>query len=461
MNVENKYNINLDEIKIDFEIKNNSLRHKQCKKFKLLPYAANEKTLVSNFNGVIGAFSRIISNKSLDKQFDFNEFIQDITDTVGEFEGDKSKSAFKSIVKSMFIDGEELINFDIKTINYIAASKSDEKVANFLYSIFFNDELELLVKKYYEDEVDNVLYKLVLGALPQLKDKQYNNEEYKCYLPFIRDLFIKDFKFIIQDQQLYKSYLKRFLEYYYMFYVSQLAIKLNDFEKADLSKPDPLYYALNWESISKNRIAYTRGWDNLKHRVESLFSHAITLELINHSNLDEQLGYVELNQLFNQCDEVQIEEQLDNLYTEYTSVITDKSWVNFTETNRQSGSKAFKKVYKLFEAIKYQFDKTTRSRANEAYNNWYVKFVFENFAKKRGNLGYNLNLTEDDIILMTKICINEEEKIKLNSLFKEFENRGMFFDKDSRLKIVELYEKLNLLEKKSDSGDAQYVKSVL
>ena len=116
MNVENKYNINLDEIKIDFEIKNNSLRHKQCKKFKLLPYAANEKTLVSNFNGVIGAFSRIISNKSLDKQFDFNEFIQDITDTVGEFEGDKSKSAFKSIVKSMFIDGEELINFDIKNI---------------------------------------------------------------------------------------------------------------------------------------------------------------------------------------------------------------------------------------------------------------------------------------------------------------------------------------------------------
>lgn len=461
MSVENKYNINLDEIKIDFEIKNNSLRHKQCKKFKLLPYAANEKTLVSNFNGVIGAFSRIISNKGLDKQFDFSEFIQDITDTVGEFEGDKSKSAFKSIVKSMFIDGEELINFDIKTINYIAASKSDEKVANFLYSIFFNDELELLVKKYYEDEVDNVLYKLVLGALPQLKDKQYNNEEYKCYLPFIRDLFIKDFKFIIQDQQLYKSYLKRFLEYYYMFYVSQLAIKLNDFEKADLSKPDPLYYALNWESISKNRIAYTRGWDNLKHRVGSLFSHAITLELLNHSNLDEQLGYVEFNELFNQCDEVQIEEQIENLYIEYTSVITDKSWVNFTETNRQSGSKAFKKVYKLFEAIKYQFDKTTRSRANEAYNNWYVKFVFENFAKKRGNLGYNLNLTEDDIILMTKICINKEEKIKLNSLFKEFENRGMFFDKDSRLKIVELYEKLNLLEKKSDSGDAQYVKSVL
>ncbi|HBI7101806.1 TPA: DNA phosphorothioation-dependent restriction protein DptG, partial [Clostridium perfringens] len=27
--------------------------------------------------------------------------------------------------------------------------------------------------------------------------------------------------------------------------------------------------------------------------------------------------------------------------------------------------------------------------------------------------------------------------------------------------IIQLYEKLNLLEKKSDSGDAQYVRSVL
>ena len=62
---------------------------------------------------------------------------------------------------------------------------------------------------------------------------------------------------------------------------------------------------------------------------------------------------------------------------------------------------------------------------------------------------------------MTKICINNQKKLKLNELFKEFELRGLFFDRDSQTKIVQLYEKLNLLEKKSDSGDAQYVKSIL
>ena len=90
-----------------------------------------------------------------------------------------------------------------------------------------------------------------------------------------------------------------------------------------------------------------------------------------------------------------------------------------------------------------------------------MRFVQKNFAKRRGQLGYNLNITEDDIILMTKICINNNEKLKLNKLFEEFELRGLFFDRDSKMKIVQLYEKLNLLEKKSDSGDAQYVKSVL
>ena len=90
-----------------------------------------------------------------------------------------------------------------------------------------------------------------------------------------------------------------------------------------------------------------------------------------------------------------------------------------------------------------------------------MRFVYDNFAKRRGQLGYNLNMTEDDIILMTKICINNNERMRLNKLFDEFELRGIFFDRDSKTKIVQLYEKLNLLEKKSDSGDAQYVRSVL
>lgn len=464
MDEERVYQLDIDKINKDFKFGKNSLIHSQCNEFKLLPYAANEKTLVSNFNGVIGAFSRIICNKELKNEFNVEEFIDNVVEYVAEFEGNTSKENFKDIVKTMFIDKDnKLVDFNIKTINYISATNSDEKVARFLYSVFFSEELKSEVERYYDRKVDNILYQLVLKSLPELKEKSTPVEEYKCYLPFVKELFIKDFKFLLKDDELYKNSIKRFLAYYYVFYVSQLAMKLNQFEKADLKNPDKLYFSLGWESISKNRTAYAYGLQKLKVYIETLFSHAITLEFLNHNNFESQLGYKELFEVFNEAGEEGIERQIDDLCNQYIQRRQDGkiSWTDFKVKRSNSGNRAFDKVYKLFEAVEYQFKDSTRSRANDAYKNWFVKFVQDNFGKRRGSLGYSLNLNEEDIILLTKICINDNKKLKLSVLFDEFEKRGISFDRDSQIKIVQLYEKLNLLEKKSDSGDAQYVRSIL
>lgn len=461
MSKEIQYKIDIDKIASTFKFKEKGLTHFTGTKFKLLPYVANEKTLVSKFNGVVGAFSRIICDKELNNEFNANEFIENVVDEVGEFENTIAKEVFKDIVKTLFVEKENLVYFDIKTINYITSTNTDIKIAKFLYSIFFDNELKSLVVEHYDKNIENILYKLVLNVLPELRDNSTIVEEYKCYFPFIKELFVSDFKFLIQNEDLYKNSLKRFLEYYYMFYVSQLSIKLGKFEKADVTKPDTLYYTLDWESTSKNRTAYKFGWELLKSDVESLFSHAITLEFLNHHGLNEQLGYVELFNTFNSEDENEISEQIENLYENYKNRITDKNWQCFKKRDKDSGNIAFNSVYKLFDAIEYQFIKSSRSRANDAYKNWFIRFVYDNFSKKRGSLGYNLNLTEEDIILMTKLCINNNKKLKLSSLFKEFEKRGITFDRDSQSKMIDLYEKLNLLEKKSDSGDAQYVRSIL
>ena len=92
----------------------------------------------------------------------------------------------------------------------------------------------------------------------------------------------------------------------------------------------------------------------------------------------------------------------------------------------------------------------------------YIEFVQKNFGKRRGTLGYTIGVTENDIIMFTKIILAENEgKLKLSLLFEKFEERGLIFDRESKRKITELFEKMNFLEKRSDSGDAQYVKSVL
>ena len=62
--------------------------------------------------------------------------------------------------------------------------------------------------------------------------------------------------------------------------------------------------------------------------------------------------------------------------------------------------------------------------------------------------------------MLTAICV-KEEKITLKALFEEYNKRGVFLDKESKELVVKFLEKLNLIDKKSDSGDAQYVKSIL
>ena len=460
----NNFNIDLNGIRETFKISEDKkgLTHKQGNRYKLLPYVANEKTLVNEFAGVVGAFSRIISNKELKGEFEVDMFIQEVADQIGEYEGDTSRESFKSIVRTMFIDNDNLVDFDIKTINYLSSTSADQKIAAFLYSVLFSEDLKKDVSLHYDRDVDNILYQIVLNALPELKDKDIPIGEYKCYLPFVREQFIKDFKFLISKEELYKDSLKRLLEYYYVFYVSQLIMKLDVFEKADLSKPDVLYYTLDWERTSKTRTAYQFGWEKIKNDLNSLFSHAVTLEMLNHHETEEQLNYIDLANIFAEGDGLEKAKQVNSVINVYKNQIDDVNWNGFKVKDRESEVEGFNSVYELFDTIRYQFEQSkTRFRANEAYRNWFMRFVQKNFAKRRGQLGYNLNITEDDIILMTKICINDNEKLKLNKLFEEFELRGLFFDRDSKMKIVQLYEKLNLLEKKSDSGDAQYVKSVL
>ena len=184
--------------------------------------------------------------------------------------------------------------------------------------------------------------------------------------------------------------------------------------------------------------------------------------MLNHNEIEEQLGYIELAQLFENIDKNVLSQQIEQLIESYKSQLKDIRWDKFKSDIKNTEIQNVELVHKLFNVVRYQFENSSsRGRANDAYKNWFVRFVQSNFAKRRGQLGYNLNITEDDIILMTQISINNRKKLKLNSLFEEFEARGLFFDRDSKLKIIQLYETLNLLEKKSDSGDAQYVKSVL
>lgn len=82
------------------------------------------------------------------------------------------------------------------------------------------------------------------------------------------------------------------------------------------------------------------------------------------------------------------------------------------------------------------------------------------FVKGRGKHGLVLNITREMLLTLTTLCI-KDKPIKLKQLYKEYEKRGLFFDKYSKYEIEDFLTKLNLIDKKSDSGDAKYVRPIL
>ena len=468
MMMQEKYFIDYDKISKTFAFKDpqaneNTLNHRANKEMRILPYQANKSKIVIDLKGVVGALIRSISGKTL-KEFNKDDFIKAVVDCVAEFEDEALEAGFINIIKTTFINDEgNLVNFDISTMQYINSTSEDETYAEFLSDVLFDDELKNRMKDYFTPHSNNAMTSLVLKALANLEsdESRKTKNTYHSLLPFVREQFKNDIVFLMSNPDMFCSCFERVLEFYNVFYVSQLAMKLTELEKADYSQPTPIYYCMSWEKLSKNRRAYKYGYEKLKKSVDSLYSYSILLEMINNSKLNEKIGFNELYNIMAEDDDV--EKQFEKLIDEYKSRIVDTNWEDFKFERKELDVEGYNRIYELVECIEYQFVNKNSSRrgAYDAYAKRCKSFIENNFGKRRGILGYTLALNEDDVVLLTKLIINNNEKIKLSRVFEEFQNRGIFLDKDSKTKVIQLYEKLNLLEKKSDSGDAQYVKSSL
>jgi DNA phosphorothioation-dependent restriction protein DptG len=64
-------------------------------------------------------------------------------------------------------------------------------------------------------------------------------------------------------------------------------------------------------------------------------------------------------------------------------------------------------------------------------------------------------------LLLTNIAIEDRKQLRFQDLMHEFNQRGVYFDQQSQNTLVELYERVGNIDRKSDSGDAVYVKTTL
>ena len=443
------------------------LNHVQDKCFKLYPYKAtarNASPIVYELADAVSGFFRKSLNISAEA-LSFEELCERIQEKI-EIDDPDDLEVFKDIVYSMFFkaDNFQANNIGLYAYQTVVDNRSADRIAYFLYCVLgLDDQDKDNIKTAEKDYPFNVLEKMVVDSIEiHEKEELLDDNRYFKVKRSIQQRFKEDFGFMLSSGMTSIDDFSNLLAFYYFYYVSQCAITLDLFGNGDRDKLEKLYFALDWEKVSKNRQCCIEGWDKLSNNISRMFSHAITLEILNQNDMP-MMDYIDFKELADSSVDLDaaIATEVKKAEKVYISFIGD--YKKFDDIKLISGANNTDSAIRhLFACVNAQFCKDTgRDRVSQAYSEKFSEFCKYRFVKNRKKSGLVLNLTERDIIFLTKLALKNMEKIRLNDLYAQYELRGVYLDITSKTLLQEFFTKLNLIDKKSDSGDAQYVKRIL
>lgn len=467
MDFEDNYNILIKQL--NFKIGTKKVTHRTNINSPLLPFKTSEAERVIFENGfyrILGEFSRIMLSKKWDTNLNIHNIFSKIKENENvDIEEGTEKYLEKLINEYLFNEKGELKILSPYLLMYIPLSNNKRArgqidIAIFMRDIFCQNN-ENLKKFLSNKETNYVVIDFILNNISTLHSGKVDTK-YIPVLNYIPELFNEDINFALKHEKFLLENIDKIFAYYYFFYVSQLSLKLNKGFTEDLNKNDPLYFLLDWESASKNRKSIKIGYSFLKNKNKTLFVKINLIEQMNILLGTHGLLETDLLKHYNNLSE---ENQKSFIFYLRKWISNYRYVRNFDEFKYSPDeylddlSDDFKELdNSLFRSLN---DKKGISQSvKSAYALNIEEIGKKYFLKRRGSYGYILNINKDMLFVITALCI-KDRKLRLNKLFEEYEKRGLYFDMYSKEEIIKFLTKLNLIDKKSDSGDAQYVKPIL
>ena len=464
------YTLSVDSFNSTFSVAadGSKLTHRSGKRFKLFPYIANNNVEpVLSLNDLIGRYlSQIEGHDPVSITAD--ELINKLTSDKRLNIALGTEELFEQVVRHMFFDQDGKIRpINLHMLMQTPCTEAKEcKLADYLADALGDaDNLREHIANATNllNAQSNALEKFATSKFEYKPCSREAGSEYQRITNAVQKNFESDFEYILGARNRIRDHLIPLIEFYYFTYTAQAILQLNRFMDGDRSACVPLFFRLEWEKTSQNRRCYSEGWNVLQSAAKKIFAHAVTLEILNQTTEQcDPVDYIKLQELINSApgEDHRIAEEIKVLTDRYRAAISDCTEMKELQRRESPDEETAAEVHFLFESIRLQFENTARNRPYSSYAK-----NFEDYSKKylqqRGRSGLMLTLTEETLIFLTKICIKDQEKMRLNDVFAEFEARGIFLDNHSKAEVMRYYEKLNLIEKKSDSGDAQYVKRIL
>jgi DNA phosphorothioation-dependent restriction protein DptG len=474
--------------------KNGGFSHKTGNSIKLTPFKTTPpKDIIEDlmsFQGVVGECFRLSTEKEFGKSFQknvessFNTNFKNhiLENLIKKVQTNKPEELLDIVNNLFFEENNSLLKFNKKMLPFMNFHNDEQRVKDvslFFYDIFLNAGI-LKNGELSTSGNNNIFYQLLEDCLPVLEKRKVSKKtiQYSNIFVEITKLFEEDLMFIALNEESFLKSIEDLFKYYYFFYNTQLAYRFSTFGESDELKK--VFFSMDWETLSGTRLAYNFGWKTLEYDISKIFAHVFTIELLNYITIDdERLG--DYNSITLKWDTL-LDIEKDELISKISAlsdfykplVETYKKPFNIGEgwgkcetqlseklLSKQFDSRLTREIYCLFYRVNYQFENSGRKKPYSDYSDNLKTFCKINYTKTRGRLGVTTVLNHEALLFFTKLCVGTEDKIRLNRLWGKLEQRGLTFDEKSKDEIIKLYERINLLEKKSDSGDAQYVKSII
>ena len=398
---------------------------------------------------------------------------------------DRLRPVFRSIMEDLYLgDIKDAESSTLSLLRYRDIGTQTD-IGKFIYDVLLNDETKLKLQKML-NEAENPLDDIVNKAYSELSIllKEDGGQEYtRIFQQELKEIFEilnKDIQAALNVHEGFTEELTFLISYYSFIYLSQIAIRLDrDLYRNESNERMYLLFKMGKESVSDDRECIALGWRRLEKKTKKIFAHLILLNMLNeHDNTSPFFTYSELYKLYEDNSNIraEMETAVDFLIDEYTVKHTygdrNRGILNFTELEREFGAAGtidyfMAKIQYLFDCIEYQLQGSS-TRETVRRNVWcnYEWLLKMRFVKSWGNQGKMIMISNNDLLLMIRICQRSSENmisnlgIQINDLFKEFENRGLYFDGQSKQYIIKHLHEINLIDSKSDSEEAQYVKQI-
>ncbi|QHT48494.1 DNA phosphorothioation-dependent restriction protein DptG [Bacillus sp. SB49] len=436
------------------------------------PFNSSRKSNVfsEGINEIIGELVRLSNslkepNLKYEGDYYFSEYplVNMVIEDVSFPEDMHQEVLTKFLEEYLYKNGSDLKPLHLYLFNYITSTENKGekgKYARFIYDLLFYNKPEIS-SLFSKKDTDNLLTELIISSLPDLEANtgdHLNATKFSSISPDIKEMFACDFMFLSEHKDYFITHFFHLIHYYVFQYVLQFLRNAQRFGNAHSTEfMNPLHFTFDWETGVGSYRNAVLDFQFIKKNAKNLFVHIHTMSHLSHNTRNPNKDIQSYQKLVEELDRLNNEEQMMEKEKLINWIRTYSDLAYLTIPSDLHSDMSFSE---LFNTLFSQLHKGMSEGVYKKYGDNIEKLGKGKFLKARGKHGFVLSLKQEDFLLLSAVAVGKE-KIPLKTYFKELERRGMTFDQYSKKEAVRLLEQQNYIEKKSDSGDAQYVKPIL